>query len=534
MKYCISLFSAFFLIVSASYSQYVNYEIFPSSNVQIEPIITKHPSNPMILFASAYTTISGQSSEGVYVSTNAGANWQGTDQNPGTPVNMGDPGPIIDKNGIFILTHQGNNFSAGMFSNRSTDNGSTWSTSVLIAGNTQEKGSPGTDIEPSSPYYGRTYLAWTNANTPNNIIFSYTTNGGSNWSAVASLNNSLPNHQSWGAEVAFGPSGNVYVTWAATILNSPANEDNIGFAVSTNGGGNWSVNEQAFAVNGIKTGQFESYHIKVNGYPYIDVDHSGGSRDGWVYIVSAEINHAPAGSDPDVVFHRSTNGGVTWSSGIRVNQDAPNNGKVQFYPVIAVDDMGGVNVVYYDGRNNTDSTVEVFLSRSTDGGDHWTDYKISDHSFKPKQATGFIGTMGDHIGMTQVNNKLYPVWMDDHNNAEGNFRIWSATIDLTTIGINKITSEVPSGFSLEQNFPNPFNPSTKISFDVPAQGKGSKNVKLVIYDNTGREITTLINAQLQTGTYRADWDASGYASGVYYYKLTADNFSETRKMVLLK
>ena len=536
MKYCISLFSAFFLFISSAFSQYVNYQIFPGSNVQIEPIITRHPTNPLILFASAYTSVGGQSSEGVYVSTNGGTTWTGTDQNPGTPVNLGDPGPIIDKNGIFILTHQGNNFSAGMFSNRSTDNGATWSGSVLIAGNTQEKGSPGTDNEPTSPYYGRTYLAWTNSNTPNNILFSYTTNGGTSWSAAANLNASLPSHQSWGAEIAVNRNGNVYVTWAATILNSPANEDHIGFAVSTNGGVNWSVNEQAFAVNGIKTPQFESYGIRVNGYPYFDVDHSGGPRDGWIYIVSAEINHPPAGSDPDVVFHRSTDGGATWSTGIRVNRDALNNGKVQFYPIVAVDTTGGINVVYYDGRNNSDSTVDVYLSRSTDGGDTWTDYRISDHSFKPAPATsgGFNGTMGDHIGLTLANNKLYPVWMDNHNRAAGDFRIWSAIVDLSVIGITKISSEVPTGYSLKQNYPNPFNPSTKINFEVPASGTGGKNVKLVIYDNTGREITTLVSAQMQAGIYQADWDASMYSSGVYFYRLTADNYSETKKMVLVK
>ena len=83
----------------------------------------------------------------------------------------------------------------------------------------------------------------------------------------------------------------------------------------------------------------------------LDVDKSGGARNGWIYIVSSDQNFAPAGSDADVIMHRSSDGGATWSSGIRVNQDALNNGKVQFFPVVNVDEAGGVNVVYYDNRN---------------------------------------------------------------------------------------------------------------------------------------------------------------------------------------
>jgi hypothetical protein len=108
------------------------------------------------------------------------------------------------------------------------------------------------------------------------------------------------------------------------------------------------------------------------------------------------------------------------------------------------------------------------------------------------------------------------------------------------IGIENISSNVPKDFTLYQNYPNPFNPSTKIKFQIPLNKGGgfsrglSDVVTLKIYDILGREVATLVNEQLKPGTYEVDWDGTNYPSGVYFYKLTAGDFSLTRKMVLLK
>ncbi|MBZ0203588.1 MAG: T9SS type A sorting domain-containing protein [Ignavibacteria bacterium] len=99
-----------------------------------------------------------------------------------------------------------------------------------------------------------------------------------------------------------------------------------------------------------------------------------------------------------------------------------------------------------------------------------------------------------------------------------------------TIGIQQTSAEIPNSFSLSQNYPNPFNPTTNIKFDIPK----SSNVKLVIYDALGREVAVLANEELKAGTYQADWDASEYSSGVYYYKIEAGEFIETKKMIVLK
>ncbi|MBL8008338.1 MAG: T9SS type A sorting domain-containing protein [Ignavibacteria bacterium] len=521
----------FCLIVSLNdvFPQFPNFRIHPSGNNQIEPAIVRHPNNPLIMFASSFTINTSFRSEGVYVTTNGGLNWTGSDTCSGSPITNhgGDPGPVIDKDGRFILTHQGG-FILGMWSNYSTNMGQTWSNNLLIAGNDQDKGSPATDDIQISPYYGRTFLVWTRFTNPFPIAVSYTTNGGVNWTPSAQLNNSLSGHQSLGPSMVIGPQGKYYVSWAASILTSPFNEDYIGFGYSTDGGVSWTVNESAYDCNGIKSSSLSPWGIRVNGYPAMDVDRSGGSRNGWIYIVTAEKNLSPAGSDPDIVFHRSTNEGVTWSPGVRVNQDQLNNGKIQILPAVRADENGGINVIYFDNRNLSLDSAQVYMSRSTDGGNSWADYLISDHNFKPKGVTGAgSGNQGDNIGITSGNNKLYPVWMDDHT---GVYQIWSAIIDLNSVGINQISQEIPEGFELSQNYPNPFNPVTEISYKIPVTGF----VSLEVFNVLGRKITSLVNERQSSGSYAVDFNAGNLPSGVYFYKLESGGFSSVKRMILMK
>jgi photosystem II stability/assembly factor-like uncharacterized protein len=98
------------------------------------------------------------------------------------------------------------------------------------------------------------------------------------------------------------------------------------------------------------------------------------------------------------------------------------------------------------------------------------------------------------------------------------------------IGIKTISEQVPSSYSLQQNYPNPFNPSSIIRFKI----KDSRFVTLIVYDILGKEVATLVNEKLTPGTYEANFNGSNLTSGVYFYRLTTDNFSETKRMILMK
>lgn len=100
----------------------------------------------------------------------------------------------------------------------------------------------------------------------------------------------------------------------------------------------------------------------------------------------------------------------------------------------------------------------------------------------------------------------------------------------TTTVQNETEGSTPKGLTLEQNYPNPFNPTTNISYTVPNSG----NVKITIYDVSGREIKTLLNEMKASGTYELVFDGSNLSSGIYFYQLQANGVSLLRKMILLK
>ena len=91
-------------------------------------------------------------------------------------------------------------------------------------------------------------------------------------------------------------------------------------------------------------------------------------------------------------------------------------------------------------------------------------------------------------------------------------------------------SSVPTKYELSANYPNPFNPSTTIEYAVPNDGM----VTLKVYDVLGREVANLVNEYMPTGRYKITWDASKMASGIYVYRMTANKFTTSRKMLLMK
>ncbi len=505
-----------------------NFRVLPNTHQQDELILKTNPVNPLIMFGGANTTVSGTYGQGGYWTTDGGATWTGTDLlSPFTSASS-DPGPTIDKNGVIIFTVLDN---PGMVAAYSTNNGTSWSPRITLQSGSVDKNFAGTDDNPTSAYYGRSYAAWSNFQLSNPaIVESYTTNGGVSWSAFTQVNNPPSGHYSQGVDVATGINGDAYLCWAAPTSGGSYTEDYCGFAKSTNGGVSWTTTENAFDMNGIRnTSGFNGWTFRVNSFPRIAVDKSGGPRNGWVYIVVSQVNLAPAGTDADVVLHRSTDGGTTWSAGIRVNQDALSNGKVQFFPAITVDNTGGVDICYYDNRNypSVGDSCETYFSRSTDGGTTFTDVAASDHRWKVAGEPGLAPYGGDYIGISCTSTKIFPFWMD---NKSGSMQAWTCAIDIPPLSVSNNNSPVPKKYSLEQNYPNPFNPTTNIKFDVPKSG----NVKLTVYDILGAQVELLVNNFMEAGSYRADFHANNLSSGVYFYKLEAGSFSETRKMILNK
>jgi hypothetical protein len=326
-----------------------------------------------------------------------------------------------------------------------------------------------------------------------------------------------------GCDGDVGPNGNVYVVWAKS-RSGQLTEDSLGFAKSTNGGLNWIMSSNGVVhITGIRNDNLFPYGIRVNGFPRISIDKSNSSRRGWIYVVTCE--KVPSATDSaDIYLLRSRDQGISWDTPIRVNQDTPGNGKKQFLSAVTTDLNGGLSVVYYDNRNTSPDSAEIYISYSNNGGDSWADVLVSDHRFKPKPIS--YNFMGDYIGISSGNNKVWPIWMDDRS---GVMQAITTSISVP-IGVKPISETAPKQFELSQNYPNPFNSETDIKFEIPARSF----IKLVVYDILGNEVSTLVNEQLNSGSYKVKFDGGYLSSGVYFYRLTSGNFEATKKMLLVK
>jgi len=541
------LLSFFITTVSAqSILDVAKFRIHPGPVTQTEPVAVVSPLYPSFIYVSAVTININNffKSEGIYTSTNGGNNWVGNDTCTGSYYlnHGGDPGVAVTNTGRLILTHIGSLFP-GMYSHYSDDSGKTWSDAFTITENqSEDKGTLELDHSVQSNFSNRLYLSWVDYVNTFTVQNSVSTDNGETWSAPLIINPNPPS-RSTGTSMTIKSDGTVYLCWAGVTSVSPFHEDYVGFAISTDGGQTWNRNQNIFDMNGIAGTLSQKSGIKVNGIPQIEIDNSSSDRNGWLYIVTTEKDNNPAGSDPDIILHRSTDNGTSWSEGIRVNQDQHNNGKIQYFPFLAVDDNGGLNILFYDDRNTTSDSTEVFLARSTDGGDTWSEFQIFNTRFKPKPiAGGSSNYQGDHIALLPIGNKLHAFWMADYT---GIYQVWSSVIDLSLTDVETNIPTVVEDYKLYQNYPNPFNPTTKIKYTIapPNLPKGEasvgtsfmKFVTLKVYDILGNEVATLVYDYKPAGSYEVEFDASKLPSGIYFYRLQTDNgFIATKKLVLLK
>jgi len=516
-----------------------NFRVHPSTTVQSEVPITRHPTNPQILFGSSNAAaMSGGTylallSEGCYVSTNGGTNWFGSDTTNAAPITNhgGDPAPAVGSNGYFYQSYLGFTVK-GVYSTYSTNYGATWANANTIITGSQDKNHTFVNDVPSSPYYGRVYVTWSlfTATLPNCVV-AYSSNSGATYSGVINVGTSPASHYQQGVNGGTMPNGDAVICWQTPTNTMPYTGDYVGFAKSTDGGVTWNANNNVYNCNGIRGNLFAA-NIRVNDFPWMGIDKTGGTRNGWIYIVTAEKNLSPAGSDADIVMHKSTDGGTTWSAGVRVNQDALNNGKVQYMPACRVDETGGLDVIYYDNRNVSGDSVQVYVSRSIDGGSTFSDIRVSDHNFKPGSIAGLaIGYQGDYIGITSGNSKIYAYWAD---NSTGIYQAWMSTIDIgpsiTHIPLNN-TEQIsgnrlvsctilPAGSGINPVFTklyyakngtawsniNLTNSGTNWSANLPLSGAGIYNYYITTADSLSRTVTSPENAPAIYNTFIADAD----------------------------
>lgn len=363
---------------------------------------------------SSVTSLHGTS----YLSSDDfGVTWGGSVQGAGG-ANSGDPAALINLNGRHYIGFIHSNSGQGV---SYSDDGITW-TSVMAGNSTGatilDKNHLWVDNSPSSPHVGNVYNAWTDFNTGNGIFFVRSTDDGLSYSTPMNISSGVnAGNLNQGVNINSGPNGEVYVTWI--IYDNDITENAIGFAKSTDGGATFEpairIHNNIQGIRGV--GVLKNH--RVNSFPSMTVDISGGNDNGNIYVVWSNIGEpgVNTGSNKSVYMIKSTDGGANWETPIKVNQGAFLDGKEAYFPWITSDPESGVlSAIFYDDRDVTPTQVETWVANSYDGGTTWEDFRVSDVAFTPQPIAGLAtGYMGDYLGISARGGFVYPAWPDNRN-----------------------------------------------------------------------------------------------------------------------
>lgn len=482
---------------------------------------------------------STQSSPLIYKTSNGGLSWTAVYSPPIsgelkflTAVSFGDANTGV------AVGQGGTSFQDALIV-RTTDGGSGWSTytltmkhltcvSIVNSNSGYTAGDPylyststgGASWSQISSLSFCTMLYFTNVNTGYAVygssIFGKTTNGGFNWTAQQ-VPNSVPINDIYFIDLNTG--------WAASnsgVILKTINGGDPYYSIS--GQVRFQDNNQPVNMGCVKALKYDrnlnqiltidSTNIQSNGtYSLIHVPHQDS-----LYIMAFENDESMLAYVP--TYYPSTtnwqNATVLYLTGNLSNIDVL---------VYRINNTGGPYHIGGHIYSNTGNPL-VGLNNSivyVKVGSDYKAYSISNgaglyrvDSLLPASYTLAV----DRIGYTPINKSvLISTFSKD-------------TIDIifNLIGIVRNEYDVPKEFWLGNNYPNPFNPVTKISFGLPK----ASITKMVIYDISGREVSKIINNELVAGNYTINWDAHNYASGVYFYRLEAGDFVQTKKMVLIK
>lgn len=417
-----------FLLSTITFSQYPNIRVDgPASNSPEEVTIAINPVNPNILAA-------GANIDHFYRSTNGGLTWTESHLVSNSLGVWGDPVILFDSLGNLYYSHLSNPVSGWWIDRivvqRSTDNGLTWNEGVGVGQGMQPQAQDKEWLavdHTQSPYRGNIYMTWTefdnygssNPADSSRIRFSKSTDQGLNWSDPVVISDVSGNcidsdNTTEGAVPCVGPNGEIYVAWAGPV--------GIVFDKSTDGGETWGsdvfVSDMPggwdFDVSGI---------YRCNGLPITMCDISSSPYNGNIYVVWTDQRNGA--TNTDVFMSKSVDGGNSWSPIIKVNDD--NTTRHQFFVWSAVDPSNGhLWFVFYDRRNTTGAETDVFIAKSTDGGNTFENFKISESPFTPTGSVFF----GDYSNIAAWEGKVYPIWTRLQN---GQLSVWMSIIEDSTI-----------------------------------------------------------------------------------------------------
>ncbi|MDQ3022165.1 MAG: T9SS type A sorting domain-containing protein [Bacteroidota bacterium] len=238
----------------------------------------------------------------------------------------------------------------------------------------------------------------------------------------------------------------------------------------------------------------------------------------------------------NAVVLRTTNGGSTWQRVHKTIRTGEWCWKISFVSR----DIGFVSIERSEGFS--------YILKTTNNGVNWTEIPFMEYD---EEGIGFVnentGWVGGWTGPTYQTTNSGATWqLAGWGTNVNRFRFFGDTLGYAVgdrvykysrgpVGIQSLSNTIPETFSLSQNYPNPFNPVTKIKFDITRDARReTQEVRLIVYDALGKDVEALVNEKLSPGSYETEFDGSNFSSGIYFYRLQSGNFTDVKRMILLK
>ncbi len=511
----------------------------------------RHPNRMAIGWRQFDDVLSDFRQAGVGFSNNTGRSWHYANV-----IDFGifrsDPVLASDANGQFYyssLTSSFGNLTVDIFT--SSNGGANWTGPFPAFGGDKQW----IAIDRTNGIgHGNLYQAWSVASgCCGNSIFTRSTNSAASfWQPIP-----VPSTPRWGT-LAVAPDGTLYIAGVSsggqfvvaksTTVKNPVFSPAFDFSTVVNLGGVVRVGNGAGTPN----------PVGLLGQVWIAVDPLIGPTAGWIYVVCSVD---PPGSDPlDVMFARSTDGGLTWSAPKRLNTDTTLGW--QWGATMAIAPNGRIDVIWNDTRNTGVPNRSALFYTSSFDGNYWTpNVQVSPEwdsylGFPSQQKIGdYSQLVSDDVGTSlawaATFNGEQDVWLTRIGDYDCNGNSVPDSLDIATHTVPDHNSNgipdtceglqatdvvpEPGNWQLAQNAPNPFNPATRIRFAAPPDGGA---VRLSIFDVGGRLVRTFRKTAVG-GSDAFLWDGTNEhgvaeASGVYVYRLDATGFTAMRRMVLVR
>ncbi len=323
----------------------------------------------------------------------------------------------------------------------------------------------------------------------------------------------------WGT-LAVDADGNLYIVGAdfgGLVVTKSSNAQIPGSTID------WDITTSV-DLDGSLTGWTPVNPEGLLGQAWIDVDISGGAGHGNVYVLASV--ERDSNSDPgDVMFAKSTDGGLSFSAPIKINTDNSTS-NYQWMGTMSVAPNGRIDAIWLDTRDNPGHDSVLYYSFSEDEGETWSDNEPLSLSFDPHVGYPQQNKMGDYFDMVSDNDGAHLAWA---NTINGGQDVYYTHIDPDGILGNEAITEDSMKVI---NYPNPFSEETTISFNILDE----ELVTVEVFDISGKKLTTLFEDRV-SGNHKITWNGTNQSgsklnSGLYFISIDAESGQSIIKVVL--